>query len=202
MALMDQHAEPLWCMSFAGSAILQADATADLWARARQRDGDILIAPVSARNLTALRRPERVTCRNFLSDPRSHIGAGARRELDRDDAGHRKVDRATHDGGMPCHARSRRRSERALRDPAEALGDPGLADRGTFAPIADAAGEFKGVNAPWRMSGAHSAIGREIPSIDRTATTSSDACFGLSAGEIAKRRLRRVWKGCCAAAAE
>ena len=36
--------------------------------------------------------------------------------------------------------------------------DPDLADRGTFAPIADAAGEFKGVNAPWRMSGAHSAI--------------------------------------------
>jgi CoA:oxalate CoA-transferase len=73
-----------------------------------------------------------------------------------------------------------------FRDPGEALDDPDLASRGTFAPIADAAGEFEGVNAPWRMSGARSAIGREIPSIGSHRDDVLERLLGLSADEIAK----------------
>jgi CoA:oxalate CoA-transferase len=73
-----------------------------------------------------------------------------------------------------------------FRDPAEALDDPDLAGRGTFATIADAAGEFKGVNAPWRMSGARSAIGREIPSIGSHRDDVLARVLGLSRDEIAR----------------
>jgi len=68
----------------------------------RARDGDILIAPVSARNFAALR--DLTGLPELSSDPAVHIGADARRELDSHDAGHRKMDHATHDGRMPCHA--------------------------------------------------------------------------------------------------
>ena len=58
--------------------------------------------------------------------------------------------------------------------------DPACRDRGL------AAGEFKGVNAPWRMSGAHSVIKREIPSIGSHRDDVLERVLGLSADEIAK----------------
>ena len=58
--------------------------------------------------------------------------------------------------GVPC-AR--------YRDPGAALTDQLLLARGAFSTIADAAGEFAGVNAPWKMSSARTPIGREIPAI-------------------------------------
>ena len=109
----------------------------------RASDGDLLIAPVSARNFAALR--DLTGLPELSIRPEVQIGVGARRELDCDDAGDRKMDRAT--DGRP---NALRRSSDAgipsahFRDPAEALDDPDLADRGTFAPIADAAGEFQG----------------------------------------------------------
>ena len=123
----------------------------------RARDGDILIAPVSARNFAALRDltglPELSSDPRFASVPARGANWTAMMQVIEKWTMQHTMDECLamlDQAGIPS-AR--------FRDPAEALGDPDLADRGTFAPIADAAGEFKGVNAPWRMSGAHSAIG-------------------------------------------
>jgi crotonobetainyl-CoA:carnitine CoA-transferase CaiB-like acyl-CoA transferase len=83
------------------------------------------------------------------------------------------------------------------RDPGAALSDPHLLQRGVFASIADKAGEFTGINAPWKMSGADTAMKREIPGIGAhrdavlsgTLGLSSDAIAGLAAaGAFGKAR--------------
>ena len=56
--------------------------------------------------------------------------------------------------GVPC-AR--------YRDPGAALADPHLIERGAFAKLRDGAGEFRGVNAPWKMSDAETTIRPDIP---------------------------------------
>src|SRR6201998_1556149 len=84
------------------------------------------------------------------------------------------------------------------RDPGAALTDPHLLQRGAFATIADAAGEFVGVNAPWKMSGAHTAMKREIPGVgahrdevlSQALGMSTEAIAGLAeAGAFGKMRL-------------
>ena len=78
----------------------------------RTRDGDILIAPITPRNFAALCE---VTGQSELADdPRFNDRAGARRELDRDDAGDRKMDRAPHGERMHGRARPCRRSLRRI----------------------------------------------------------------------------------------
>src|SRR5262249_62368216 len=67
--------------------------------------------------------------------------------------------------GVPCAE---------YRDPGAALTDPHLLQRGAFAKLADGAGEFIGVNAPWKMSSARPERRREVPDIGahREATLS------------------------------
>jgi CoA:oxalate CoA-transferase len=149
----------------------------------RASDGDILIAPVSARNFAALcdltGLPELSSDPRFTSVPARGANWTAMMQVIEKWTLQRTMDQclaALGDAGVPS-AR--------FRDPAEALDDPDLADRGTFAPIADVAGEFKGVNAPWRMSGADTAIGREIPSIGAHRDDVLKRVLGLSADEIA-----------------
>jgi len=79
--------------------------------------------------------------------------------------------------GVPC-AR--------YRDPGAALSDPHLAARGAFATIADGAGEFAGVNAPWKMSGADTSIGREIPAVGAHRDEVLSRALGLSAEAVAR----------------
>jgi CoA:oxalate CoA-transferase len=50
-------------------------------------------------------------------------------------------------------------------EPGDTLADPQLRQRGLFAPVADAAGSFTGVNAPWQMSGSGSALGDHVPDV-------------------------------------
>jgi CoA:oxalate CoA-transferase len=71
------------------------------------------------------------------------------------------------------------------RDPGAALTDPHLLQRGAFATIADAAGEFVGVNAPWKMSGAHTAMKREIPGVGAHRDDVLSQALGMSAEAIA-----------------
>jgi crotonobetainyl-CoA:carnitine CoA-transferase CaiB-like acyl-CoA transferase len=71
------------------------------------------------------------------------------------------------------------------RDPGAALSDPHLLQRGAFASIADKAGEFTGVNAPWKMSGADTAMKREIPGIGAHRDDVLAGMLGLSADAIA-----------------
>jgi crotonobetainyl-CoA:carnitine CoA-transferase CaiB-like acyl-CoA transferase len=77
--------------------------------------------------------------------------------------------------GVPCAE---------YRDPGAALTDPHLLQRGAFAAIADAAGEFTGVNAPWKMSGADTAMKREIPGVGAHRNEVLAKTLGMSAEAI------------------
>jgi crotonobetainyl-CoA:carnitine CoA-transferase CaiB-like acyl-CoA transferase len=166
----------------------------------RAKDGDILIAPVSARNFAALRDltglPELSSDPRFTSVPaRGANWTAMMLVIEKWTMQH------TIDECLAALGRSGVPSAR-FRDPAEALDDPDLADRGTFAPIADVAGEFKGVNAPWRMSGARTAIGQEIPSIGSHRDDVLARVLGLSADEIAKAAVSGAFGKAAIAAAE
>jgi CoA:oxalate CoA-transferase len=162
----------------------------------RTLDGDILIAPITPRNFAALCE---VTGQAELNDdPRFNtvparganwtammqvIEQWTQRYTVRECIA--ALDRA----GVPSAV---------YRDPGAALTDPHLLQRGAFATIADAAGEFVGVNAPWKMSGAHTAMKREIPGVgahrdevlSRALGMSTEAIAGLAeAGAFGKARV-------------
>ena len=144
----------------------------------RARDGDILIAPVTARNFAALCE---VTGQSELADDARFNALPARganwtammQVVEKWTLRH-SVDEcmaALDAAGVPC-AR--------YRDPGAALADPHLLARGAFATIADDAGEFMGVNAPWKMSGAETSIRREIPSVGAHRDDVLSRVLGLS----------------------
>jgi CoA:oxalate CoA-transferase len=149
----------------------------------RTKDGDILIAPVTARNFTALCE---VTGQSELAnDPRFNAlparGANwtAMMQVVEKWTERRSVEEclaALGAAGVPC-AR--------YRDPGAALTDPHLAARGSFATISDGAGEFVGVNAPWKMSGAQISIRPEIPAVGAHRDEVLSRALGLSAEAIA-----------------
>jgi crotonobetainyl-CoA:carnitine CoA-transferase CaiB-like acyl-CoA transferase len=153
----------------------------------RTLDGDILIAPITPRNFAALCE---VTGQDELSsDPRFNTvpARGANwtammQVIERWTQRHtvEQCMAALEKAGVPSAV---------YRDPGAALTDPHLLQRGAFATIADAAGQFAGVNAPWKMSGADTAMKREIPGVgahrdevlSRTLGLSADAIAGLAA---------------------
>jgi crotonobetainyl-CoA:carnitine CoA-transferase CaiB-like acyl-CoA transferase len=149
----------------------------------RTRDGEILIAPVTARNFAALCE---VTGQSELaSDPRFNAlparGANwtAMMQVVEKWTEHRTVDEclaALDAAGVPC-AR--------YRDPGAALVDPHLLARGSFSAISDGAGEFMGVNAPWKMSGAETSIRPEIPDVGAHRDEVLSRALGLSPDAIA-----------------
>ena len=129
----------------------------------RARDGDIMIAPVTARNFDALCEVARQD--QLASDPRFNAlparGANwtAMMQIVEKWTERHTVDEciaALDAAGVPC-AR--------YRDPGAALTDPHLLQRGAFATIFDGAGKFMGVNAPWKMSGAQTSMRPDIPAI-------------------------------------
>lgn len=69
------------------------------------------------------------------------------------------------------------------RDPGAAFTDPHLLQRGVFETIAGGAGEFMGVNAPWKMSGAAAtSMQREIPAIGAHRNEVLSRVLGLRLG--------------------
>ena len=150
----------------------------------RTKNGDILIAPVTARNFTALCE---VTGQGELAnDPRFNAlparGANwtAMMQVVEKWTERRTVEEclgALDAAGVPC-AR--------YRDPGAALTDPHLAARGSFSTISDGAGEFVGVNAPWKMSGAQTSIRPEIPAIGAHRDEVLARALGLSGEAIAE----------------
>jgi CoA:oxalate CoA-transferase len=149
----------------------------------RAKDGDILIAPVTARNFDALCE---VTGQGELAnDPRFNaLPARGANWTAMMQVVEKWTERHTADeclaaldaAGVPC-AR--------YRDPGAALTDPHLLARGSFATVSDGAGEFVGVNAPWKMSGAETSIGREIPAIGAHRDEVLSRALGLSPAAIA-----------------
>ncbi|MCA1454261.1 CoA transferase [Bradyrhizobium sp. BRP22] len=149
----------------------------------RASDGDILIAPVTSRNFTAL--CEVTGDRGLAEDARfntvpargANWGAMMQR-IENWTERHtvRECIAALDRAGVPCAE---------YRDPRAGLTDPHLLQRGAFATIADGAGEFFGVNPPWRMSGAESSMRREVPAIGAHRDEVLSRALGLSSGEIA-----------------
>lgn len=149
----------------------------------RASDGDLLIAPVTARNFTALCE---VTGQSELAtDPRfnnvSTRGANwtAMMQVVERWTECRTVDEciaALDAAGVPC-AR--------YRDPGATLTDPHLLERGAFATLRDGAGEFFGVNAPWKMSAAETRINPDIPATGAHRDEVLSRALGLSPEAIA-----------------
>jgi CoA:oxalate CoA-transferase len=159
-------------------------------------DGDILIAPVTVRNFAALcevtGQAELGTDPRFATVPaRGANWTAMMQVIEAWTRSHtvRECIAALEKAGVPCAE---------YRDPGAALTDPHLLQRGAFATIADAAGEFVGVNAPWKMSGADTAMKREIPGVgahrdevlSKTLGLSAEAIIGLAeAGAFGKTRV-------------
>jgi len=150
----------------------------------RTRDGDILIAPVTPRNFAALCE---VTGQRELADDPCFKTLPARGAnwtammqvietwTERHTVGEciAALDRA----GVPCAE---------YREPGAALADPHLRQRGVFTTVTDGAGEFVGVNAPWKMSEADTPIGRDVPAIGAHRDEVLSRALGLSSGAIAE----------------
>jgi crotonobetainyl-CoA:carnitine CoA-transferase CaiB-like acyl-CoA transferase len=162
----------------------------------RTLDGDILIAPVTVRNFAALcevtGQAELGTDPRFATVPARGANWTAMMQVIEQWTRRHTVGEcmaALEKAGVPCAE---------YRDPGAALTDPHLLQRGAFATIADKAGEFTGVNAPWKMSGADTAMKREIPGVgahrdevlSKTLGMSAEAIIGLAAaGAFGKTRV-------------
>ncbi|MBP2427482.1 CaiB/BaiF CoA transferase family protein [Bradyrhizobium elkanii] len=149
----------------------------------RTRDGDILIAPVTPRNFAAL--CEVTGQEELVNDPRfSTIPArGANwtammQVIEKWTERHTVAEciAALDRAGVPCAE---------YRMPGAALTDTHLRQRGVFGTVSDGAGDFVGVNAPWRMSGADTPMGRQVPGIGAQRDDVLSRILGLSPDAIA-----------------
>ncbi|KIZ40396.1 MULTISPECIES: CaiB/BaiF CoA-transferase family protein [Rhodopseudomonas] len=150
----------------------------------RALDGDILIAPITPRNFAAL--CEVTGQRELADDPRFNQNAkrgtnwsAMMQVIEQWTSRHtvQQCKEALERAGVPYAE---------YRDPGAALTDPHLAARGSFGTIADAAGAFSGVNAPWKMSTGPTTIGCEIPAVGQHRDELLAETLGLSADAIAR----------------
>ena len=149
----------------------------------RARDGDLLIAPVTDRNFTSLcevtGQSELANDPRFNSVPTRGANWTAMMQVVEKWTERHTVDEciaALDAAGVPC-AR--------YRDPLAALTDPHLLERGAFAKLRDGAGEFFGVNPPWKMSGAETTIRPDIPATGAHRDEVLSRALGLSSEAIA-----------------
>ena len=89
-------------------------------------------------------------------------------------------------GQTPRRAPRRAGRRAAARDPGAALTDPHLLQRGAFATITDGAGEFVGVNAPWKMSAARTSMQPEVPAVGAHREELLSRVLGLSPEAVAR----------------
>jgi crotonobetainyl-CoA:carnitine CoA-transferase CaiB-like acyl-CoA transferase len=152
----------------------------------RASDGDLLIAPITPKNFEALCE---VTGQTALTkDPRfATVPARAAnwsammQEIEKWTA-HHSLDEclATLDAAGVPSAR--------YNDAGAALTNAQLRERGVFSEIADGAGAFMGVNAPWKLSNAKTSIRRHVPMTGEHNEEVLSGLLGLSDGEIGALR--------------
>ena len=149
----------------------------------RTLDGDILIAPITPRNFAALcevtGQPELRDDPRFKTVPARGANWTAMMQVIEQWTARHTVEQcmsALEKAGVPSAV---------YRDPGAALSDPHLLQRGSFATIADQAGEFTGVNAPWKMSGADTTMKRDIPGVGAHRDEVLSQALGLSSETIA-----------------
>ncbi len=153
----------------------------------RAADGDLLIAPITQRNFAALcdaiGRPELKTDARFATiaaRSRNWYGLMACAETW---ASSRTVQQCVAEldaGGVPCSHYG---------EPVDGLNDPDLIARGSFANVTDGAGCFKGVNAPYRMSGTRADLGATVPGTGEHTQEILRALLGLDDAEFARAQL-------------
>jgi crotonobetainyl-CoA:carnitine CoA-transferase CaiB-like acyl-CoA transferase len=132
-----------------------------LYGPIRAADGDLLVAPITQRNFLALvqaiGRPELKDDARFAKVPaRSLHWLDLMAEIETWSCT-RALDECIATlsaGGVPCSRYA---------DPADALANPHLAQRGTFAPVQDGAGSFVGVNPPYQLSGGGTHLRSPVP---------------------------------------
>jgi crotonobetainyl-CoA:carnitine CoA-transferase CaiB-like acyl-CoA transferase len=150
----------------------------------RALDGDVLIAPITPRNFAALCE---VTGQSELANDarfKTVPGRGANwtammQVIETWTEWHtvRECMAALDKAGVPSAE---------YRDPGAALTDPHLLQREAFTKVADGAGEFMGVNAPWKMSGASTSMQRDIPAIGAHRDDVLSRVLGLSGEAISR----------------
>ena len=149
-------------------------------------DGDVLIAPITPRNFELLCEATGVA--ELRTDPRfatiqsrsanwaqmmQLLAPWTRARTVAEVPG--TLDAA----GVPCARYG---------EPGEALASAHLQERGLFAAVRDAAGAFTGVNAPWQMSAAGSALGGRVPDVGEDTAQILREVLHCSAEEIAGLR--------------
>ena len=149
----------------------------------RTLDGDILIAPITPRNFAALcevtGQPELRDDPRFKTIPARGANWTAMMQVIEGWTQRHTIEQcmsALEKAGVPSAV---------YREPGAALTDPHLLQRGSFATIADRAGEFTGVNAPWKMSGANTAMKRDIPGVGAQRDDVLSQALGMSTEAIA-----------------
>ena len=163
----------------------------------RVKNGDILIAPITPRNFAAL--SEVTGQRELVEDPRfATVPARGANWNAMMSVIEQWTERHTLSECISALDRAGVPSAE-YRDPGAALTDPHLLQRGAFTKLADGAGEFVGVNAPWKMSGARTTMQRDVPAagahrdeiLSRILDLSSDSIARLvEAGAFGKPRDR------------
>jgi crotonobetainyl-CoA:carnitine CoA-transferase CaiB-like acyl-CoA transferase len=149
----------------------------------RTLDGDILIAPITSRNFAALcevtEQPELRDDSRFETIPARGANWTAMMQVIEGWTQRHTIEQcmsALEKAGVPSAV---------YREPGAALTDPHLLQRGSFATIADRAGEFTGINAPWKMSGANTAMKRDIPGVGAHRDDVLSQALGMSTEAIA-----------------
>jgi crotonobetainyl-CoA:carnitine CoA-transferase CaiB-like acyl-CoA transferase len=148
----------------------------------RALDGDVLIAPITPRNFAALcevtGQSELANDARFKTVPGRGANWTAMMQVIEKWTGRHTVREcmaALDQAGVPSAE---------YRDPGAALTDPHLLQREAFTKVADGAGEFMGVNAPWKMSGASTSMQRDIPAIGAHRDDVLSRVLGLSGEAI------------------
>lgn len=157
----------------------------------RAADGDLMVAPITPRNYSALCEVTgQAALRDdprFASLPKRSANWGAMMAVVEQWTCQRPLAEclgALEAAGVPCAA---------YNEPGDALTDPHLIDRGLFSPIADAAGPFTGVNPPWRMSGSDARLRNHVPAVGEHSEIILSGTLGLSAVELQRLRIAGVF---------
>ena len=152
----------------------------------RARDGELLVAPITPRNFTALCEVTGLsTLRDdprFATLPSRNAHWGAMMEVVEGWTLERSVVEAVQSfeaAGVPCAAYA---------DPGDALTDPHLLQRGLFSDVQDGAGHFTGVNPPWQMSGTRTELRGSVPGIGEDTEAVLADCLHLPAATMQRLR--------------
>ena len=149
-------------------------------------DGDLLIAPITQRNFMmlcdAIGQPELKTDTRFstvAARTRNWYALMAAAEAWAGPRTVRECIDLLDAGGVPCSHYG---------EPADALTNPDLIARGTFANVTDGGGTFKGINPPYQLSGTRAGLRERVPGAGEHGAAILRDLLGMSEAEIAQAK--------------